>query len=96
MNRLVENVVDKNSEEIKKIEEKLIKYSNCLIIKSENKVIQLLNKINLLQMKKLKNKMLFLNEYENFLLQREKALRAKENEELVQTYLRKRESMDSN
>lgn len=47
-------------------------------------------------MKKLKNKMLFLNEYENFLLQREKALRAKENEELVQTYLRKRESMDSN
>ncbi len=92
----MEAVVDKNSEPIKKIEEKLIKYSSCLIIKSENKVIQLLNKINLLQLKKLQSKMQFLNEYENFLLQREKALRVKENEELVQTFLRKRESMDSN
>ena len=96
MDKLVEDVVEKNSESIKKIEEKLIKYSSCLIIKSENKIIQLLNKINLLQLKKLQNKMMFLNEYEGFLLQREKVMRAKENEELMQIYLRKRETMDSN
>lgn len=93
INKLVENVLSEHSEDIKAIENNLMKYSSCLIIKSENKIIDLLQKINLYQMKKLQTKMKYLEEYEKFLLHKDHSMKLQENELLVQEYLRKRAIM---
>lgn len=93
VNKIIENLLQDHSEDIKSVETNLMKYSSCLIIKSENKIIDLLQKINLCQMKKLQTKMKYLEEYEKFLLRKDHSLRLQENELLVRSYLRKRNTM---
>jgi len=93
--KLINNLVQTNSEYVKNIEGNLMKYSSCLIIKSENKIIDLLQKINIYQMKKLEAKMKYIEEYEKFILHKNHALKLLENELLVKTYLKKRNTMNN-
>ena len=93
--KLINNLVQTNSEDVKNIESNLMKYSSCLIIKSENKIIDLLQKINIYQMKKLEAKMKYIEEYEKFILHKNHALKLLENELLVKTYLKKRNTMNN-
>lgn len=90
INKLITGTLEEHEEKIKDIENNLMKYSNCLIIKSENKIIDTLQKINVYQMKKLEAKMKYIEEYEKFLLHRQHSLRILENEMLVRAHLRKR------
>ena len=94
-NKLIGSLLDSHAESIKEIENNLMKYSSCLIIRAENKVIDLLQKINLYQMKKLETKMKYIEEYEGFLLHKERSLRLQENELLVREFLRKRNMMSN-
>ena len=93
INKLIVGMLDNHSEDVKNIENNLMKYSSCLIIKSENKIIDLLQKVNLYQMKKLQAKMKYIEEYEKFLLHKDHSLRLQENEALVRAYLRKKNIM---
>ena len=90
INKLVNGMLQDHAEDIKGIENNLMKYSSCLIIKSENKIIDLLQKINIYQMKKLQAKMKYIEEYEKFLLHKNHSLKLQENELLVRSYLNKR------
>ncbi len=89
-NSLVEKIVQNNKPKIIRILKKFKTNSKFLIKKTEKKILEKIQEINYLQFQKFENTQKFIGEYEKYLLNQRNRQIERENNLLVDTYLKKR------